>query len=120
MAPVKLKGICILLCGLGTLLLHGPSYLSPSTLFSIGSRPVTLLVNVPLTKRVVLACSAIHHAVKLFKNDKIAFSDLLKICPDLSTQDFFLQKLHVLKLHCPFCIYHPYIGLGKGTMKRLK
>ena len=61
MVPVKLKGIS--LCGLGTPLLHGPLYLGPSILSSIGYWSVTLWVNVPLSKRVVHSCSAILVAV---------------------------------------------------------
>ena len=60
MVPVKLKGILSSsLCGLRTLLLCAPSYLSPSILSSIGCRSVTQWVNIPQSKRAVLFCSAI-------------------------------------------------------------
>ena len=67
MVPVKLKGISSLsLHGLGTPLLHAPSYLSLSILYSIGCQSFTLWVNVLLSKRAVLSCYAIlAAAVKL-------------------------------------------------------
>ena len=67
MVPAKLKGISSSsLWGLRTPLLRAPSYLSPSILYSIGCQSVTLWVNVLLSKRAVLCCSAIlAAAVKL-------------------------------------------------------
>ena len=62
----------LIFCGLGTPLSCGPMYLSPSILYSIGCWPVTLGVNVLLTKRLVHSCSAMPAAaVKLLVGSRV-------------------------------------------------
>ena len=73
MAPVKLKGILSSLLQSQNPALMQPSVFKPFySILCIEFRPVTLWVNIPLSKRVVCFCSAVSAAVvKLLMGSRV-------------------------------------------------